>query len=527
MANLLNNLRNSPYINLIPEYLKENEDFLVFLSMLIHEFDITNENIRKYPDIINPDRVPINLIEALGSYFNYRYLVNATDDFNREVLMRMRSIWEQRGTEHSIIMAATHGDNDGWVGGDIFIPNYPISKNTAKLLIPRNSIFIHNRSKFSGSDVYAQGGLYTQGVLLLRVPYWDERVRQRVYDNTPAGLKYIIEIMSEFFPTTDDVGEFGELSFFKWLRVWPKTDEEKLSDNSDIECLYLRDLKCIDEDLENILIHSDKKAGILSDNNYFSGRLGVGKNSIIIDDEITLSGGVSILPLKALCKPFGTVPTTGVLGPDDNIFIHNESDFSGKDVYPSKSNLIIKDVADDSKYIISPSGEYLDTKEKDTADHILERDLNYQFGEFNTYGEDPNLGLIEFSRQGEKDILPSDVLYYVPYVNDKHPWDYRDPFYQPEAEIYFEQIIPKDKMFVHNVSVHSGRGRFPSSGMFDGTDVYPPVLPDDPDKPPVLPDEPEIPEGNYISHNESPHSGNDKFMSEEIYGNLNKDNETT
>ena len=466
MSNLINDLRNSPYTRLIPEYLKENEDFLVFLSMVIHELDISNENIRKYPDIVNPDKAPINLLEALGSYFNFTYLVNADEDFNREVLTRMRTIWEQRGTEHSIIMAATHGDNDGWVGGDIFIPGYPISKEYAKLKIPRNSIFIHNKSSYSGSDVYAQGGLYTQGILLLQVPYFDGKVRQKVYDNTPAGLKYIIEILSEFYPTTDDVGQYGELSFFKWLRVWPKTDEEKNSDNSDMEFLYRRDLKCIDEELQNILTHSDKEKGILSANNYFSGIKGVGKNSIVIDDEISLIAGASMLPLKALCKPFGTVKTVGVIATDDNVFTHNKSSFSGDDVYPSKKNLIIKDVADDSEYIISPSSEYLDVKDKDTSDHITERDLNYDFGEFNTYGEDPNLGLVEFSRQGEKDILPSDVLYYVPYVNDKHPWDYRDPFYQPDAEITLEYKIPKEQMFVHNVAVHSGTRKYPSKEMF-------------------------------------------------------------
>ena len=172
MRDLLEDVKRSKYMSFIPDFLKENEDFLVFLALLFHEFDIAEKNIYRFTDLVNPDKVPIEFIEALGSYFNFTYLSNATDDFNREALMRMRSIWEQRGTEHSIIMAGTHGGNDGYVGGDLFIPEYDISKELAELTIARDLVFRHNISKHSGTAVF-ESDIYRTGVLFLRLPYLD------------------------------------------------------------------------------------------------------------------------------------------------------------------------------------------------------------------------------------------------------------------------------------------------------------------------------------------------------------------
>lgn len=227
-------------MSFVPDFLKENDDFIVFLALAFSEFDIAQENISKFTDLINPDKVPIEFLEALGSFFNFTYIQNASEEFNREALMRMRSIWEQRGTEHSIIMAGTHGYSDGYIGGDMFITDvdfdeesgvyklkYPISKELAEIDIPREFTFIHSKSDFSGIDLY-ESEFVRSGVIYLKVPYLDDHVKEALYRVTPAGVKYAFGFKLDFNPSDGaEIGEYGELSFHKSFRIYPKTEEER------------------------------------------------------------------------------------------------------------------------------------------------------------------------------------------------------------------------------------------------------------------------------------------------------------
>lgn len=427
---LAEDFRDNKYMSLVPDYLKWDQDFLVYFSFLVHEFNITNTNIRKFTDLIDPDKVPMGFIEALGAYMNYTYLPNASDDFNREVLMRMRTIWEQRGTEHSIIMAGTHGANDGWVGGEIFIPGYDISKNMAELEIPRNAIFRHNISKFSGLHRFPSEEFYAPGILLLRTPYFDEQVRRRVYENTPAGLKYIFEIMLDFFPdinqNPDDYGQYNELSFHKWFRIWPKDDIERLTDDTDIDFWYTINMTMVDDD-SGKLIHSKNRKK-------HSGNWGASVHSILFNTELDLLLGTSMLPLPQLKVPFAIKDYVEILVPNKETIIHDEVT-RGSKKFQSNELFTTRSIADDSQYIISGSGEYLDKISKDTAEHIMGRSLDYKWAEFSIYDEDPSLGDIDLDYEGERPIWPDDATYFYPYVGDLRPCDLRDNFYQMDVII--------------------------------------------------------------------------------------------
>lgn len=424
----------------IPEYLREDENFLVFFSFLVHEFNITEENIMKFTDLVNPDKVPMEFIEALGSYFNYHYLSNATDDFNREVLTRMRTVWEQRGTEKSILMAAVHGDNDGWVGGDIFIPGYDISNESAELLTPSKWIFTHNLSRFSGQHKFPGAGLYTPGILYLRLPYLDEQIRKRVYENTPAGLKYVFEILFNFTPNKNLPDEYkdayGNLSLYNFLRIWPKDSEERKKFENDIDVLL------------DIAMHIDndwmKYAQVFSKTRgYFSGWRNY-YNFPVLENDVETFLGVSMLGLPLLKTPFpiknGTIT---VKDASSLAFHHNVSEFgSGK--FLSSGMVVDKQIADDSKYIIAKSGEYLDIFDKSTADHILHRSIDISIGNFYIYDEDPSLGDVNFSWQKERHVLSDDSTYDIPYIGNLTADDYvlRDAFWNPDMDI-LEEIIKR------------------------------------------------------------------------------------
>lgn len=326
-------LRNNKYINLIPDYLKTNEDFLVFFILLTKQFDINFENIRKFTDLTNPDKVPQKFIEALGAFSNYKYHDRATVEFNREALMRMQTIWKMRGTEKSIIMAGTHGDNDGYIGGDLFIPKYDIMEDMAQLTYPISMVFRHSKSKFSGLDVFASTE-YRQGILILKVPNLNDKVRKKVYEVTPAGIKYIFEIQSSFYPNIDIdpslVGEYNELSFYKTFRPYPKLKKEKEKYDADTDI----DITCtvnmiVKNDFYDILVHS----GTLE---RYGRKLHSGVVTAQIEYGLNEEMAVSFRSYKDL---------------KDKFTINNE-------------------LKDDRFYSIADTGEYVDTKDKKGIDSI-------------------------------------------------------------------------------------------------------------------------------------------------------------
>lgn len=347
--NKLDELLKNKYAYLVSDYLKASENFMVFFGLMLHEFNITDENIRTFNDLVDPDRVPMKFIEALGSYFNYHYIYNASDDFNREVLTRMRTIWEPRGTEHSIIMAATHGDNKGWVGGDIFIPGYPISKDLATLDVADQTIFRHDISVFSGPHVLSDGYLHRPGIIIINVPYINDEIREKVREQIPAGIRVGYNLTSTFYPSEGaEVGEYGELSSFKDFRVWPKTEPEKSAYDydTDIDVLLSIELPYLDYN-EDTLIHS------------VHGRLHSGSRTVMEFYENTSELSVAMLSPNILNKIFKV---------------------EGK-------------YLDEDKYIVSDTGEVLDTKEKsvwsilrDTTDFDNENitDVDYSYSSMNT-----------------------------------------------------------------------------------------------------------------------------------------------
>lgn len=492
---LLEGIKRSKYINFVPEYLRENENFLLYFYLLTRELDINFKNIKNFTDLINNDKVPIKFLESLGSYMNYRYVPNATEEFNRELSMRMNTIWEQRGTEHAIVMAGTHGWNPGWVGGDIFVPGYEISDNYAKLLKPRDYVFRHSISNFSGLHVFQDSFVYCDGVFILKVPYLNEDIRNRVYEVTQAGIRYIFEVSDSFFPNQDmdiiDLGQWNELSFYKRFRLLPLTDIE-LSNfyaDTDIDFTYIIDMGIDREKRLDVLIHSYGRNG----RQYHSGSF-----KTIFDNTLDLSLGASSLPLTFLKRKFKLSDETDIILPDTDISgdSNQETIIGGTTVNPDETTLDyttaifdefsskrssngliggnIKTVVDsssisfseesyfedpfkvdgdDDKYIISSTGEYVDRKDKKGSDSII-RDVRGYFDDIevdkevrltsirsefssNRSGLGKQSGIITGSIDNmieESVMTPDDVYYSIDDVIELRPDECRDTFYVSSVE---------------------------------------------------------------------------------------------
>lgn len=70
---LIDRIKNSKYMTLVPEKYRENENFLVFFYLLTQQFDINEENIRNFTSLINNDKVPMQFLQSLGAFNNYTY----------------------------------------------------------------------------------------------------------------------------------------------------------------------------------------------------------------------------------------------------------------------------------------------------------------------------------------------------------------------------------------------------------------------------------------------------------------------
>lgn len=220
--------KREEYLYLVPEYLRTNDGFLVFLTLMIHEFDIAKHNIDLLPDLVNPDKVPMKFINDLGMYINYKYLDRATDEFNRDALMSMRSIWEMRGTDHAVIMAASHGYNPAYVGGDLFIPGYPITNELAELIIGSSRVFIHSRSKFSCIHVYPDSTSYRPGIIILIVPFINDNIRRKIYEVTPAGVRYVFWLfIAAQSDNPEETGIHGEMLYHIQVKTLQERGEPK------------------------------------------------------------------------------------------------------------------------------------------------------------------------------------------------------------------------------------------------------------------------------------------------------------
>lgn len=425
---LVDKLRNNKYMTLIPEKYKENENFLVFFYLLITQFNINEENIRNFTDLINNDKVPMKFLQNLGAFVNYTYQHLAKNDFNRELSMRMHNIWEQRGSKKAIVDAATYGDNVGWVGGDLWIPEYYKPSAIAGFELPRDRVFRHSVSKFSSIHVFEDGKTYMPGIILLSVPNLTKLVKKRIYEVTPAGRKYIFQIESSFFPNDGidklDIGSYNELSFYKRMRVYPKDINEEnppYDRDTDIDFTYEIDMSVDMNEFFNILIHSESRG-----RKYHSGHL---TNITNYEDELNMA--VSMLPVSLLSNKFS---------------------IGGNDSLP------------DTEYKKSKTGEYLDTYNNKGIDSIhhdigiiddnnIDLDVHREVrltairseSSSNRSGNGKMSGItssvVDAFVESEP-ILQSDCLYSVDDVADLNENNFRDEFYSCGVQLNGDKVYP-------------------------------------------------------------------------------------
>lgn len=179
-----------PLDNLFPEVLREDPDFSILIdlsSILLGRFE---SKIDDFNSLIDPDTCPILFLPLLGRLVGYNYRYDIHPDFNREIIKNLLRIYAMRGSDQAIIYAATYGDCDGYIGGDIFIPGTRPDRDLATIEYPRDWLFRHDMSTWSGSHKRADDDLFREGVMEILVERLNDKIRERIESVKPAG--YII-----------------------------------------------------------------------------------------------------------------------------------------------------------------------------------------------------------------------------------------------------------------------------------------------------------------------------------------------
>ena len=124
------------YDKFFPATLRESKDFSVFIKLADKELSTIEDTITLMETLTNIDRTPSEFVKSIGSIIGFTYVDSYDEDVQRECI---KSVWEARkeiGTHHALVMAATYGDIDGYLGGDLFIPGTFTNYNSSGEEIP-------------------------------------------------------------------------------------------------------------------------------------------------------------------------------------------------------------------------------------------------------------------------------------------------------------------------------------------------------------------------------------------------------
>lgn len=180
---------DSKFSRLFPEFLRDHDEYKVLIELAGMSLNEKEEEIESFTELVDVDSCPDKFLPCLANLVGYDYRYDISDDHNREIIKNIFKIYSMRGTDESIIMAATHGNNKGYIGGEIFVPGTFTDEIRAEVHYPRTELFHHSRSKYSGRHHRVDDKVYREGVIEVVVTMFNDTIREAVSRVKPAGLR--------------------------------------------------------------------------------------------------------------------------------------------------------------------------------------------------------------------------------------------------------------------------------------------------------------------------------------------------
>ena len=182
--------------NLFPEALKGHPQYKVFIDLAKEEFIKIDDLIRTLSFYSNIDRCPEEFLQHLADIIGFQYNPELDEIAQRECMkLYMQESVASVGRPQDIAKMATYGDNAGYLGGDLFVPGTNDQSPLATVVMARDRLYTHSKSKRSDVDMYPSE-IFREGVILITVTRLNEVIMNNVEKVKPAGLLVVYQVMS-------------------------------------------------------------------------------------------------------------------------------------------------------------------------------------------------------------------------------------------------------------------------------------------------------------------------------------------
>ena len=201
--------------DLLPHTLLESEQYSTVANIVMTINNDIKEMISVFPELVHISNAPEIFLPKLAALVRYEGRYDIDDESLRDIISRIITVYRDRGTDYSIIMAATYGDEPEWVGSSLFYTSHR-SKELATIVYPITRLFRHSISRHSGTHYFPDNERWRDGTLIISAPYINDKLRNAVKKVVPAGLRVFWEVKSEISDSTGELITFGEYLVNAW-----------------------------------------------------------------------------------------------------------------------------------------------------------------------------------------------------------------------------------------------------------------------------------------------------------------------
>lgn len=197
---------------LVSGFISNDEDVSLILELVDYVANKSMGFINNFGDLVDVDNVTEIFLPQLSSLVGYTVRNDVPIRYQREILKRYIEICKTRGTDDSIVMAATYGDYDLWVGGHLFYPNAVIDRTKSSLEYASESLFRYDVSLYDDLFRYTDSTVWREGILMIKLPYLNDKIRAAIKKNVPGGIKIYYQTVLDMSSEGKDVVDYGEWS---------------------------------------------------------------------------------------------------------------------------------------------------------------------------------------------------------------------------------------------------------------------------------------------------------------------------
>lgn len=189
---------------------RENERFnKIFIEPTAEQLGLVSDYTELFSFISSVEFTPSKYLERIADKVGYKYEPSEDPEVQREIIKRVFSVYEKRGTPQSILDTVMKAMDTNWIGGDLTQYKDEVKELNAGISYPRDLIFTHDSSFHDGGYRFQDKKEYNNGIIAVELEDYNERTLSKLEEVIPGGVRVNLTI---FKPVTGD-GEFDSVQY--------------------------------------------------------------------------------------------------------------------------------------------------------------------------------------------------------------------------------------------------------------------------------------------------------------------------